>query len=615
MKKLHLGFILLSVLFLLPAAWAQASYDPDLLSPEDLMFSIITGAGPGGSSHIRAFDENGTVNSNPDKLFAYGEDFHGGVYVTTGDIDADGLDEIITAPRAGGGPQVRVFEKDGTQRGIEIWPFHPESRTGISVAAGDTDGDGKDEIAVAQAEGGRAWVKVYRYNSAQEVLGEWNAFGDVESGASVTMSDIDNDGKAEVIVGSGPTGRGQVRIFEADGTFINQFYIFEEGYRGGINLAAGDTDGDELAKEIVIAKQAEAAEIKVVRYGSSIETLSSFRAFNDFAVGAFVAVSDFDFDGRDEILVGASEGGGPQVEAYDGEGNKLETNFFAYDEGLRGGTDVAGGFFTLRDGTPHTFVGAGDIADCAYEGAENTAQLLDSISGTVFTAGDNAYPSGTASEFADCYDPTWGRHKSRTKPVPGNHDYLTANAAAYFDYFGAAAGDPDKGYYSYDVGPWHMVALNSNCSEVGGCEADSLQEQWLEQDLATNDSDCTLAYMHHPRFSSGSHGDVLAMQPFWQDLYEADADIVVAGHDHTYERFLPQDPSGNLDLSNGLVQFVAGLGGRTFYDFPDVKENSVIRYNGSHGVLKFTLYARSYEWEFIPIEGFNFSDKGQGWCH
>jgi hypothetical protein len=161
-----------------------------------------------------------------------------------------------------------------------------------------------------------------------------------------------------------------------------------------------------------------------------------------------------------------------------------------------------------------------------------------------------------------------------------------------------------------------MIALNSNCGEIGGCEEGSLQEQWLQSDLTSNISNCSLAYMHHPLFSSGPHGDNINMQDIWQTLYDADADIVVAGHDHFYERFNPQDPNGNLNLQNGILEFIVGSGGtNNLYNFPNIKNNSVVRYNESQGIIKFTLYSKSYEWKYIPIEGFSFSDKGSGWCH
>src|SRR5213592_3135298 len=157
------------------------------------------------------------------------------------------------------------------------------------------------------------------------------------------------------------------------------------------------------------------------------------------------------------------------------------------------------------------FVGAGDIGDCKRIGDSLTANLLDGISGTVFALGDNAYPDGTPSDYANCYGPTWGRHKARTRPVPGNHDYNTAGATGYFGYFGSAAGDPAKGYYSYDLGDWHVVVVNS----ATGMSVGSPQEQWLRTDLAASAKRCTLAYWHYPRFSSGTHGSLSATQPIW----------------------------------------------------------------------------------------------------
>jgi hypothetical protein len=263
-------------------------------------------------------------------------------------------------------------------------------------------------------------------------------------------------------------------------------------------------------------------------------------------------------------------------------------------------------------------VGAGDIAECGQAGAEQTAMLLDAIEGTVFTTGDNAYPDGSAADYANCYGPTWGRHKAGTRPAIGNHDYHTPGAPAYFDYFGAAAGEPGKGYYSYDLGAWHIVVLNSNCGDIDGCHAGSPQEQWLRADLAAHPATCTLAYFHHPRFSSGpdhrpnirNNTDV---QPFWQALYEAGADVVLAGHAHLYERFAPQEPDGKAN-PNGLRQFVVGTGGGGLYDFGSTVANSEVRYNASYGVLKVTLHPNSYDWQFVPVAGNTFSDTGSAAC-
>ncbi|SHF82753.1 CBM96 family carbohydrate-binding protein [Streptoalloteichus hindustanus] len=260
-------------------------------------------------------------------------------------------------------------------------------------------------------------------------------------------------------------------------------------------------------------------------------------------------------------------------------------------------------------------VGAGDIATSGSADSA-TANLLDGISGTVFTAGDNAYPDGTASDFTNYYNPTWGRHKARTRPSPGNHDYHTPGASGYFNYFGANAGDPAKGYYSYDLGNWHVVALNSNCSAVGGCGAGSPQEQWLRADLAASTKPCTVAYWHHPRFTSGStHGPNTAVGPLVQALYDNNADVIVAGHNHQYERFAPINPSGALDTARGIRHFVAGTGGAGLYSFGTIHPNSQARNNTTHGVLKLTLHSNSYTWEFKPVAGKTYTDSGTTSCH
>jgi uncharacterized protein YjdB len=255
-------------------------------------------------------------------------------------------------------------------------------------------------------------------------------------------------------------------------------------------------------------------------------------------------------------------------------------------------------------------VGAGDIADCTT--GEPTAQLLDNIAGTVFTAGDNAYTNGTASEFATCYDPSWGRHKARTRPAPGNHDYGTSGATGYYNYFGALAGPAGLGYYSYDLGAWHIISLNSNVSMSAG----SAQEVWLRADLAASTKTCTIAYWHHPRFSSGaSHGSSTMSAGAFQALYDAGADIVIVGHDHEYERFAPQTPSAAPDPARGIREFVVGTGGAGLYSFATPLPNSEVRDNTSHGVLKLTLSDGSYTWQFIPVAGDSFTDSGSGTCH
>jgi hypothetical protein len=268
---------------------------------------------------------------------------------------------------------------------------------------------------------------------------------------------------------------------------------------------------------------------------------------------------------------------------------------------------------------PQILVGAGDIAGCTdLSGAEATAKLINGIPGTVFAAGDLAYESGTAAEFMRCYGTTWGHHKSRTRPTPGNHEYAATDAAPYFNYFGAAAGEQGKGYYSYELGAWHIVVINSNCKYIGGCGPGSPQEKWLRQDLAAHHSACTLAYWHHPLFSSGaipSHARTTAMRPIWQALYEAHAEVIINGHEHFYERFAPQDPGGNADAPHGIREFVAGSGGRDHGIFGFTQPNSEVRNSNTFGVLKLTLRATGYDWQFIPVPGKTFTDSGSGTCH
>jgi hypothetical protein len=255
------------------------------------------------------------------------------------------------------------------------------------------------------------------------------------------------------------------------------------------------------------------------------------------------------------------------------------------------------------------FVGAGDIGWCGVPAPEQTAKLLDTIGGTVFAAGDNAYFSGTAQEYRDCYEPNWGRHKSRTRPVPGNHEYESAGAAPYYDYFGLAAGPAGLGYYSFALGDdWHAIALNSNISVSSG----SAQAEWLRADLAANRTRCTVAYWHFPLFTSGPNGDQNQMRDIWRILYDADVDVIVNGHDHLYERFAPQDPNGFPDPARGMREFIVGTGGAPLYNFVKVRANSE-RQISAHGVLKLTLQGGSYQWDFIPVSGAG--DAGTGTCH
>ncbi len=269
-----------------------------------------------------------------------------------------------------------------------------------------------------------------------------------------------------------------------------------------------------------------------------------------------------------------------------------------------------------------TLVGAGDIASCSQSNDSATARLLGNIQGTVFTLGDNAYPRGTAAYFRDCYGPTWGRHKERTKPSLGNHEYydanydMTTNAGPYFDYFGGRAGPRGKGYYSYDRGAWHIVALNSNCGMVGGCGRRSPQGRWLRKDLADNPSRCTMAYFHRPLYSTGTNVAGPDVRAFWRMLHDRKADLIVNGHAHRYERFAPMTPSGTRS-ANGIRQLVAGTGGAegggeiSRADAPNLQRVKV----GTYGVLKLSLRADSYAWKFVRAAGEDFTDSGTTGCH
>jgi hypothetical protein len=259
---------------------------------------------------------------------------------------------------------------------------------------------------------------------------------------------------------------------------------------------------------------------------------------------------------------------------------------------------------------------AGDIADCT-PGAEQTAELLDLFRGTVTPLGDTAYPSGSYEDFANCYDPTWGRHKDRTRPAIGSHEYTTPGAVPYWDYFGEAAGDAGYGWYSYDLGSWHVVVLNSSCPEAGGCFEGSPQVEWLRDDLAAHPAQCTAAYWHTPRYSSGQkHGDDLNYVPLWQVLYEHGVEFVMGGDDHHYERFAPQTPFGDLDLSDGVRQFVVGTGGRFLRPMTDTpRPNSETRDNSTFGILRVALLDWGYEWEFVSVAGGTYTDSGTTACH
>jgi len=249
-----------------------------------------------------------------------------------------------------------------------------------------------------------------------------------------------------------------------------------------------------------------------------------------------------------------------------------------------------------------TLLAAGDIAECTGS-ARRTGALLARETGAVAPLGDLAYPDGSPDAFRSCYGPAWGSVRDRTRPAQGNHDVMTQGAAGYYAYFGAAAGPRPQGYYSYDLGAWHIVVLNSNCDQVGGCDAESPQIAWLQRDLAATSTGNILAYWHHPRFSTGAHGDDDRSADFWRVLDEAGADVVLNGHDHDYQRFTPVAANGESD-PRGIRQFVVGTGGAGLRDFSGPAPPTLeFRQNSSHGILRLDLDACGYRWAFLPTDG------------
>jgi acid phosphatase type 7 len=248
-------------------------------------------------------------------------------------------------------------------------------------------------------------------------------------------------------------------------------------------------------------------------------------------------------------------------------------------------------------------------------GMEGTAKVLKAIRpDAVLSLGDNQYPNGSLADFEASYADTWGAYRDITFPIPGNHEYQTPGARGYFAYFGKRAGEPDKGYYSYDLGAWHLIALNSECHQIGGCGASDPQARWLRQDVKAHPRKCVLAYWHRPRFSSGTHGNYRDQDALWRILAAARADVVLAGHDHDYERFTPMNANGEAD-PKGVTQFVVGTGGWRHYKFRDPMPTSKVRITGRHGVLRLQLTEQAYAWEFTAAPRGEVLDSGSGQCH
>lgn len=267
---------------------------------------------------------------------------------------------------------------------------------------------------------------------------------------------------------------------------------------------------------------------------------------------------------------------------------------------------------SMQNDSVPVLIGAGDIADCKSDGAARTSQLLDSVRGTIFIAGDVAYQTKrNPRPFLTCFDPAWGRHRARIRPALGNHDYADDNASAYFQYFGNRAGPRPGGYYSYELGSWHVIALNSNIA-IGDSSA---QAQWLRADLDASTGRCAIAYMHHPRFSSGPHSERAALIPLWRILARRGVSVAIAGHDHIYERFVSLDANGDADSANGVRQFVVGTGGAHRYAVEELLPGSEVHSTDSFGLLKLTLLPDRYRWEFIAVDANGLHDTGESTCH
>jgi hypothetical protein len=254
---------------------------------------------------------------------------------------------------------------------------------------------------------------------------------------------------------------------------------------------------------------------------------------------------------------------------------------------------------------PEVLLAVGDIGSCDGETDEAVASIASSLPGSIALLGDIAYPSGSVTDFATCFEPAWGPMRQRLHPAPGNHEYETPEASAYFAWFGAAAGEPGQGWYSYELGAWHVVALNSNCAFVGGCGVGSPQLTWLQADLAAHPAECLLAYWHAPRYSSGRHGSLTHTDALWTALVGAGMDVALAGHDHSYERL----------VVDGVREFVVGTGGRSLYAFDrEALPATEVRQDDSYGLLRLDLSKGGYEWEFLPLSPTVFSDAGTGVC-
>ncbi len=503
----------------------------------------------------------------PDAAFLYGNP---GDVPLLGDWDCDGVRTPAMYRPANG----FMYLRNANSEGIADVEYFYGDPADIPLA-GDFDGDGCDTLAIYRADEGRVYVK----NSLGTGIADVDYFFG-NPGDKPFVGDFDGDGVDTVGLHRESTGFVYFRNEHAAGPADFEFFYGDPGDR----ILAGDWDGDGTD---TVAIYRPADETVYYRMSNSAGYADHTQPVGDYAA----------------VLLATGAPGQPHP-SEEPPPDEPPPDAPPPDEPPPEAPDPV-------------LAAAGDIADCDT-GAEATAALLDELfgsgaAGVVAPLGDLAYPDGAAEQFADCYDPAWGRHRDITRPAPGNHEYGTPGAAGYFGYFGDAAGDPAEGWYSYDLGTWHVVVLNSNCAEVGGCGEGSPQLEWLRADLAASPAMCTVAYSHSPRYSSGPHGDDAGMAEIWAELDAAGVELLLSGHDHIYERFAPRDAAGEPD-DQGVRQFVVGTGGRSLYDIAAPTPHSEAAYNASFGILVLSLSDDHYHWEFRPEAGFAYEDTGTGAC-
>jgi len=532
----------------------------------------------------------------------------GPVIGTTGAVEESTWVEIdVTAAVISGGPITFVLTYDGSD--------------GAAFAARESDTP--PELIVTHRDGPRSML------TPVPILGGTQRSTVTPGGDPVSTAGVD---ETATTASTAPTATPESTPVAMPGTVEAEDYG-SGGAGVGYHDTSGGNNGGEYRQDDVDIQTCEDASSGDVCFSVGYIREGEWLAYDlEFAAAAELAVSlrvaswntgralHLEIDGQDVSgAIVVPNTGDPQswtdvtTGLIDFPVGRVTLRIVADDEGFNLNRFTVGA--PVADAV---LVGAGDVGECNSDGDERTAELIDDIDGTVFITGDTAYPDGTAENFADCYDPSWGRFKERTRPALGNHEYNDPDAQGYFDYFGEQAGEPGKGYYAYDAGTWRVIVLNSNCSRAGeeaGCDPHDDQLAWLNEELAANQNDCTVAYWHHPRWSSGEYGDDTNMSTFWEVLYDAGADLILNGHEHYYERVTPLDADGNPDDEHGIRQIIVGTGGGEQTVVAAQREHSEVLGLAVYGVLKLTLKTGGYDWEFIPVEGSTFTDTGSRTCH